>query len=154
MPLPAHMQNEAENAESWSFEPLPAGWYYLECTEVDLDTPLKSGEGRKAYFKFQVAPGQTLPDGSRARRATVYWNLKHGDAASASKLNSIFKAYGLPFNATESQIIQGGVILGKLFIKPGGQFNDLSSVKASDGEYRYEGAPAGNSAQSADDPWD
>jgi hypothetical protein len=154
MPLPQNMQQAAEKAEAWSFEPLPVGTYYLECTEVDLDAPLKGGEGRKAHFTFQVAPGQTLEDGSRARRVKVYWNLKHGIESTASKLKSIFDAYGLPFSATESQILNGGVVMGYLTIKEGGQYNDLGSIKAADGEYSYS-APAGNSAQSDEsDAWE
>ncbi len=155
MPLPSNMQSTIEGTDSaWTFGPLPAGWYYVECTEADLDAPLKSGaDGRKAQFTFQVAPGQKDKAGQAVRRAKMFLSCKHGDEWGNKKIAAILAAYGLTASAHESEIVNGGVILGYLTASKDGKYNELNGVKASDGEYAYE-KPAGNSATSDDDAWD
>lgn len=155
MPLPSDMQSTVDNTDSnWSMEPVRPGWYYVECTSVDLDVPLKSDEsGRKAQFTFQVAPGQVDDEGNSVRRVKLFVHAKHHDEWGDKKIAAILKAYGLTSSCHESDILNGGVILGFVTIGRDRKFNELNGVKPSDGNYSYS-RPEGNSAQSQNDAWD
>lgn len=159
MPLPSGMRNVAESGDTWTFEPLKPGWYYIETTECNLDAPLKSGEGRKSTWTFQVAPGQFDDDGKSVRRVKLFVHAKHGDDFGNKQISGIFAAYGLPGDATEKQFLDGGVILGFIGIrKDDPQSNNLNQVKPDDGRYERPaggGAPsmAKGTSDAPDDPW-
>lgn len=141
MPLPQSMQSFVDTTPAKKLAgPIPTGWYYVQITECDLDTPLKGGgDERKAYFVFQVAPGQIDRNGDTVRRAKMFWHNRHGEKWGDEKTNNIFKALGLPSNAPESEFL-GKIVLGYLKPDKSKEFNDLSDVKADDGNYE---PPAG-----------
>jgi hypothetical protein len=110
-----------------SFDPLPAGWYYVRITKADL-TPTKDGQGQYIKVRYDVAGGD------RAGRV-VFGNLNIKNASQKAEevgrqqLGELMRAVGLS-RVTDTDQLVGAELQIKVAIRPAeGKYDAQNEVK-------------------------